>query len=232
MYAAGGLAAFPCIGAASAQCRQLIHSRNGGAWSCRVTDDRTLRAYEAGAASFAQDWHRQHAPSDLQSTVKCFFKPGTAADIGCGSGRDVAWLSANGFPAIGYDASQGLLAEARQRYPHCDFRSAALPDLAGIADGTFDNVLCETVIMHLPEQEIDPAVRRLVSILRPGGVLYLTWRITTGADTRDRQGRLYAAFDPAIVRNALAGADILLDKLAVSASSAKAIHRIVACRRE
>ena len=40
---------------------------------------------------------------------------GYLVDIGCGSGREVAWLNASGFPAAGFDASEGLLAEARAR---------------------------------------------------------------------------------------------------------------------
>jgi hypothetical protein len=51
---------------------------------------------------------------------------GRAADIGCDSGRDTAWLTRNGYPAIGYDAWQGLLAEARRRYPGLPFREGAL----------------------------------------------------------------------------------------------------------
>ena len=46
------------------------------------------------------------APVDLQEVVTRFFiKGGSSADIGCGSGREVAWLNANGFPAVGFDAS-------------------------------------------------------------------------------------------------------------------------------
>jgi hypothetical protein len=82
--------------------------------------------------------------------------------------------------------------------------------------------------MHLAPSEIAPAVARLMAILRPGGVLYLSWRVTRGVDQRDGHGRLYAAFDPGLVHGALAGAVILLDEDAVSASSGKAIHRIVA----
>ena len=81
-----------------------------------------------------------------------------AADIGCGSGREVAFLAANGFAAIGYDASEALLGQARQRYPDLAFEQAALPALVKIADCAFDNVLCETVIMHLPRAQIAPAV--------------------------------------------------------------------------
>jgi SAM-dependent methyltransferase len=193
-------------------------------------DQETLAAYDAKAAGFAQDWHDQPAPSDLHALVRRFFIPGRTADIGCGSGREVAWLAAQGFQAIGYDASPGLLAEARARYPGLDFRHAALPDLAELADGSFANVLCETVIMHLDRAAIAPSVRRLFAILKPGGTLYLSWRVTEGADQRDAQGRLYAAFDADLVRRGLHAAAILLDEDVVSASSGKRIHRIVARR--
>ncbi len=128
---------------------------------------------------------------------------------------------------MGYDLSAGLLAQARARYPKLAFHSAALPALEGIADASFANVLCETVIMHLPRDDVAPAVRRLLAILAPGGVLYLSWRVTRGADLRDGHGRLYGAFDADLVRGALGSAEVLLDEEAVSESSGKMIHRLV-----
>jgi|ERR1700722_10708537 len=191
-------------------------------------DRKTLEAYDSAAADFADDWSAQPAPVDLHAVVQRFFLPGPTADIGCGSGREVAWLAANGFPTTGFDPSEGLLREARARHPGLVFEQAALPELAGIADGSFANVLCETVIMHLPHAAIAPSVTRLIAILRPGGVLYLSWRVTRGDDQRDGQGRLYAAFPAGLVIDALAGATILLDEETISASSGKAIHRVIA----
>jgi hypothetical protein len=107
-------------------------------------------------------------------------------------------------------------------------KCAALPELTGVSDGTFANVLCETAIMHLEPAMIGQAVRKLMAILRPSGVLYLTWRVTEDADRRDEYGRLYSAFDPKLVREALSAAEILLDEAKTSASSGKTIHRIVA----
>lgn len=157
------------------------------------------------------------------------FRQGRTADIGCGSGREAAWLNAEGFSTVGYDASAGLLAEARARHPALDFRLATLPDLAEIAE-RFDNVLCETVIMHLGREAIAPAVRRLFALVAPGGTLYLSWRVTEGVDQRDAHGRLYASFDGKLVRRELSSGTILLDEEVVSASSGKRIHRIVARR--
>jgi len=190
-------------------------------------DRETLAAYDAAAETFAEDWHEQPEPSDLYALVRRFFRPGLTADIGCGSGREVAWLCANGYPAIGYDASHGLLKAARLRYPGLAFETAALPALAGIENGKFDNVLCGTVIMHLAHAAIAHAVGRLMSILKPGGIIYLSWRVTEGTDQRDKYGRLYAAFDQELILAELATATILLNEKDISASSGKKIHRVM-----
>jgi len=191
-------------------------------------DQTTLAVYDRGAASFAEDWSTQPPPDDMYDIVRRFFAPGPTADVGCGAGRDTAWLAANGFPAVGFDASEGLLAEARRRHPTVRFENAALPALPGVAEGRFRNVLCETVIMHLPPISIPEAVNRLMSILEPGGTLYVSWRLAAAEATRDTHGRLYAAFDSAVVMGALAGAEILMDEQPISASSGKPIRRVVA----
>ena len=191
-------------------------------------DRSTLAAYDKDAAAFAKDWHEQPAPVDLQEIVERFFiKGGMTADIGCGSGREVAWLNANGFPAKGFDASNGLLVEARTRYPQFEFAHAELPDLSGMAADTYDNVLCETVIMHLDRAQIAPSVRRMLEIARPGGIIYLSWRVAAGDDQRDKHERLYAAFEAPLVLAELAATTVLLDEEVVSASSRKTIHRVV-----
>jgi SAM-dependent methyltransferase len=196
-------------------------------------DRDTLAAYDRGAAAFAEDWHAQPAPVDLHDIATRFFIKGArTADIGCGSGREVAWLNASGFPAEGFDASDGLLQEARARYPSLAFAQGELPALEGIATNTYDNVLCETVIMHLDRALIAPSVRRLLDIVKPGGVFYLSWRVTDGADLRDAHGRLYAAFDASLVRAELSKATLLLDEEVISASSGKTVHRLVAVKDE
>jgi SAM-dependent methyltransferase len=191
-------------------------------------DRSTLSAYDTDAAAFAKDWHEQPTPVDLQDIVTRFFlKGGATADIGCGSGREVAWLNANGFPAVGFDASDGLLAEARARYPDFAFAHAELPDLRGIEAGSYDNLLCETVIMHLAPALIAPSVRRMLELVKPGGIFYLSWRVTDGGDIRDGHGRLYAAFDILLVVAELSAVTLLLNEAVVSASSGKKIHRLV-----
>ena len=117
-------------------------------------DRKTLAAYDQDAAAFAKDWHDQPAPVDLQEVVERFFvRGGTSADIGCGSGREVAWLNANGFSAAGFDASEGLLNGGAPALSRLQVRACRIARAARHRP-RFDNVLCETVIMHLDRKQI------------------------------------------------------------------------------
>jgi SAM-dependent methyltransferase len=190
-------------------------------------DDATLSAYDRDTEVFADDWKAQPPPIDLHAVVGQYFIPGPTADIGCGSDHDAAWLNARGYPTIRFDASEGLLAEARRRLPQIHFSTDVLPGLDGVTERSFANVLCETVIKHLEPEAITPAVERLLAILIPGGILYLSWRVIEGADRRDENGRLYTAFDPERVLRVLKATQVLLDEQVGSVSSGKLIRRIV-----
>jgi SAM-dependent methyltransferase len=190
-------------------------------------DRSTIIAYDSASSQFAREWRDQPAPDDMYRLLKRYFTPGATADIGCGSGRDVAWLRANGFDASGYDASEGLLREARAACPGAHFGVARLPELEGVPRGAFANVLCETVIMHLDPAEIGSAVRHLVALLAPGGTMWLSWRVNPGAHRRDESGRLYASFDDRIVLDELATTSVLLDREERSGSSGKIVRRLV-----
>lgn len=167
-------------------------------------DERTIKTYSTTGSRFAAEWRSQPPPTDMYALLQRYFiAGGRTADIGCGSGRDVAWLNDHGFPAVGYDAADGLHAQAAADYPPLEFQRAALPALDTIASNAIDNVLCETVIMHLPPDEVTEGCARLLDILRPAGMLYLSWRVVEGGSTRDATGRLFAAVDAASVRDGL-----------------------------
>jgi SAM-dependent methyltransferase len=191
-------------------------------------DEQTIAAYDQQGAQFAREWCEQPPPNDMYDLLRHYFKPGLTVDIGCGAGRDVAWLAANGYEVFGCDASEGLLQQARATYLQLRFGVATLPELTELVPGRYENVLCETVIMHLHPDAIAPAVRSLLKLLCTSGTLYLSWRVTDGDSMRDSSGRLYAAFAMELVTSELGSADVVLhDSEEVSLSSGRKLHRLV-----
>jgi SAM-dependent methyltransferase len=228
------------VGRVAAQ-RDYQHSRGtrirtgtvgfrGAAWQDGLMDGKTVRAYDAAAGAFADAWEAQLTPLDVYALVERFFAPGPTVDVGCGAGRDTAWLVEHGYPATGVDPSAKLLAQARHRHPGIAFIQGSLPDLPGVPGAHFANVFCETVIMHLDRTEIANAGRSLVELLAPGGTIYLSWRSTLGLDKRDSTGRLYTALDRSQVLATLANTTLLHEAESVSTSSGALVHRLVARR--
>lgn len=159
-------------------------------------DQFTIATYDKHAGDFAAA-QREKTPEALRRLILAHFRPGApTADIGCGSGRDTTWLVEHGFPVVGYDASAGMLVEARRAFPELEFGLAALPELTGVADGTYQNVLCSAVIMHLPQASLPAALGGLVRILMAGGRLVLTYRGSQVAEPREPDGRLYSPIEP------------------------------------
>lgn len=159
-------------------------------------DSQTLARYNADAALIAAR-HQIYVPTHLYELAAAHFHPaGRTADIGCGSGRDTAWLAAQGYDVFGFDASPAMLAEARAAYPQLRLAEATLPALDTIPNASFDNLLVSAVLMHLPATALITAATALVRILRPRGRLLLTWRQSQAVGEREEDGRLFTDIPP------------------------------------
>lgn len=192
-----------------------------------MNDSRTAKAYEELADSYSRDWNTQPAPVDMYELFKLFLiKEGTLAEVGCGNGRDAKWLNKNGFRVEAFDSSKELIRIAANLFPNIHFGIANLPELNEITK-QYDNVICETVIMHLPTEQIERAIQSLQRILKSGGILYLSWRVTEGEDARHSDGRLYSAFSSEFVLKQFNGSQILHFEDKVSSSSGKRVCRLI-----
>ena len=127
--------------------------------------------------------------------LRWFHPGGQTADIGSGSGINLDWLVKQGFPAVGYEPVAALRALSQREYPAIDVRDDALPDLATIPDGSYANVLCSAVLMHVPEESVALAVASLVRILELDGRLVLTYRHGYEGRIREADDRLFTPLD-------------------------------------
>ncbi|KAA2260084.1 methyltransferase domain-containing protein [Solihabitans fulvus] len=98
------------------------------------------------------------------------------ADLGCGPGHVAAWLAERGARTVGVDLSAGMVEVGRHRYPAVEFRQGDLLSLPA-GDGEFGAAVALYTIIHLAPQELRRAFEELGRVLRPAGLLLLSFHV-------------------------------------------------------
>ena len=95
-----------------------------------------------------------------------------ALDLGCGTGEKTALLADRYDEVLAVDLSGPMVDFARRRRPRPGVRyeQRDLRDVAPDSDGRFDLVFSAYTLHHV---ELDSALRRIRSLVRPGGQVLL-----------------------------------------------------------
>ena len=116
-------------------------------------------------------------------------------DAGCGAGaRDVHLLHSRGFDVFGIDAVEENISLGKELHPEIADRLkvADLRESLAFETRSFDFVLCNAVIQHLPPVATETTtVPELARVLAPGGVLQLMFK--TGSGVATLSDRAYGA---------------------------------------
>ncbi len=90
-------------------------------------------------------------------------------DAGCGEGYGVAILAEKAERAVGIDIKPQLIEHARRRYPASNLEFQVMDcEALKFADGSFDVIVCDELLEHLPNYENFLGSARRV--LRAGGL--------------------------------------------------------------
>ncbi len=93
-------------------------------------------------------------------------------DAGCGVGDDCKKIDESGFKAYGIDLSEGMLEEARKRYPQGKYIKADMTEIP-CGDVLFDGILANCSLIHVPSELIGKALDEFKRVLKPTGKLLL-----------------------------------------------------------
>jgi SAM-dependent methyltransferase len=106
--------------------------------------------------------------------------PALVLDVGAGTGRDAAWLASRGLEVVAVEPSQRMREEGQRLHASSAIRWIAdsLPTLdrtlrLGLA---FDAILLSAVWMHVAPADRPRVFRKLITLLKPGGLLAITLR--------------------------------------------------------
>jgi len=180
-------------------------------------DSVTVNCYNTQAATYADRYEAADMSALHQFLLRHLPERCRVLEIGCGSGRDAAFLLAHGYDVTATDASPSMLALAVQRHPELASRLHLLSfplslggERAGVrvdsltrhtaqgAPSSFPAILSVAMVMHLTNPELRECAVQWRDLVEDEGVLVIS--ASTGrpglVQLREDTGRLYCERTP------------------------------------
>ena len=171
------------------------------------------------SAKSSDDGHQAQTPEYYERNAKSYFKATRHADLsalyerfarrlpkgahlldaGSGSGRDTLAFLRRGYAVSAFDSSLAL-SELSTRLTGVRTRVLRFQELND--EGVYDGIWACASLLHVPEAELPDAIARLVRALKPGGVLYMSFK--HGASERiTEDGRFFTDMTDSRLRRVL-----------------------------
>jgi cyclopropane fatty-acyl-phospholipid synthase-like methyltransferase len=110
------------------------------------------------------------------------FLPGSCQvlDAACGAGRYMSMLLERGHTVIGIDQAQGMLAQARAKFPTVRMEKIGLQEMS--YSSTFEGAICMDALEHICPEDWPLIFHNFHRALKPSGYLYFTVEIASESD--------------------------------------------------
>jgi len=148
-----------------------------------------LAGYAAGAADLVRRFESVLSV-ELYEPVRPLLptSPASIIDIGAGTGRDAAWLAAQGHRVVAVEPVAELREAGRGLHAlsNIEWVDDCLPELSqfGGRAESFDYIILSGVCQHLDVDAREESMPRLAALLRKNGVLIMSIRHGPGVPSR------------------------------------------------
>jgi SAM-dependent methyltransferase len=141
----------------------------------------TASSYSRVAAEYAEQFKNEldHKPFDrdlLDQFAARLNGQGPVCDLGCGPGHIAAYLYARGVTVFGLDLACGMAHTARQLFPHIAYAAADMRRFPAVT-GSLAGIAAFYTLIHIPRDEQVATLRELQRVLRPGGLLLMSYHV-------------------------------------------------------
>jgi SAM-dependent methyltransferase len=150
-------------------------------------DPRTIAAYDAHAAEYAERFGAARPDADLKAFIDALPQGARVLDLGCGPGDASAFLRAAGMRPDPVDASPAMVTLANARHA-IGARLATFEEIS--AESTYEGVWANFSLLHAPRADLPRHLSALHRALVSGGLLHVGMKTGAG-EGRDTLDRFY-----------------------------------------
>lgn len=130
----------------------------------------------------AKDWNKDHSKDDwwlegANDFLALLPKNAEILDVGCGGGYKTEYMKEKGFNVEGIDFSEGMIEDAKQKFPDVNFEVFDVYDFDKYPK-KFDGIFSQAVLLHIPKERIIEVLEKMKSRLNENGLLYIAVKST------------------------------------------------------
>jgi SAM-dependent methyltransferase len=145
----------------------------------------TEHGYSSVADEYAEKFFGElsYKPRDrelLDRLIHEVSQLGPICDMGCGPGQIARYLKDHGTEALGVDLSSKMVETARKLSPDIPFFQGNMLEL-DFPEASWGGIAAFYSLIHILRPRLLDALRELWRVLRPGGILLMSYHI--GAET-------------------------------------------------
>lgn len=146
----------------------------------------TLNYYNQNAAQFCENTISVEFTATQHRFLSYLPAADHILDFGCGSGRDTKAFLDQGYHVEAIDGSEELCKLASQ-YTGIQVRHMFFQELSAVSQ--YDGIWACSSILHLSRDELLDVMRKMVTALKPNGIIYISFKY--GTFSGERGGRWF-----------------------------------------
>ena len=151
-----------------------------------MLNDKTLAYYDNNA----EDFYKCTVDVEFSSVQNLFLsmlkQDSHILDFGCGSGRDARFFIEQGYSVEAVDGSSELCKLASE-YTGITVKKMFFQELAEV--NKYDGIWACSSILHLPVNELEDVMKKMVVALKDKGIIYTSFKY--GTFSGERNGRFF-----------------------------------------
>lgn len=152
--------------------------------------DNNVEYYNKNADSFFTGSVNADMAEDRKAFLAYVQGGGKILDAGCGSGRDSKAFLDAGYDVVAFDASREMRIRASE-YIGREVLDLRFEEIS--FEKEFDGIWASASLLHVPMEELPEVMGRMRKALKPGGVMYASFKY--GEGTKVRGERLFSDFN-------------------------------------